>query len=260
MSESLSHGDRRLGKSTCVVCGASPTVKSHIVPRALFHAMKRLDHQLIGPRADGPGYRVLQSGSWCDTILCDAHESLLGDVDRYGVAFCRDFMRRLKEGQEPIEIANPRPDLLVLFASACVWRMAAARTDGQPEKWLGPYAKRLSAALFEQAPFDTPLLLSRHAYQIKRGEIMNLSLMPHPHSELGIKFWRFIVCGLIFDLKMDNRAVPYAMSIFPINNRNVVTVFDDLPQNPLRSQTLGPALHRLAIPPRSQGQKTEREH
>lgn len=245
--------DRR-ANGRCLVCGGSPTVKSHIVPRALFHAMTRPGHQLVGPRTDGPGYTVLQSGAWSDAILCSRHEAQLGHVDRYGVALCLDFMAKRDARQHPIELPNPQPALLVAFASACVWRMAAARTEGRPERWLGPYAKRLSNALFDNgSPFDAPLLLSRHAYQVRAGETMNMGVLPHPYSELGIRFWRFVACGLIFDLKMDNRAVPYAMSIFPVNQRESISLYDDLPQDPMRSPALGSSLRRLATPPAKRG-------
>ena len=233
----------------CLICSAEPTVKSHIIPRALFHAMKRDGHQLVGGRGDGPGYRVLQAGDWDDRLLCSRHEAALGEADRYGVAFCLEAKRQSDMGKHYYDVANPRPDLLVAFASACVWRYAASRSNGRPERALGPYAGKIQRALFEQGDFSPFLLVSRHAYEIEPGQIMNMGVLPHLYHEEGIRFWRFIVLGLIFDLKLDNRATPPPMAILGVNDQNLIRLSDDFPQKVMRVPGFARSLIRLATPP-----------
>ncbi|SFI52405.1 hypothetical protein [Caulobacter sp. UNC279MFTsu5.1] len=233
----------------CLICTTSPTVKSHILPRALFHAMKREGQQLVAGRKDGPGYRVLQSGEWDDRLLCAEHEAALGGFDRYGVEFCREAKRQMDSGKRALEIPNPKPRALVGFACACIWRYAASRSGGRPERALGPYAQRLKEVLFEASDFSPLLLVSRHAYEIDAGETMNLAMLPHIYNEEELRFWRFIVCGLIFDLKLDNRPPPPAMATLAVNDLAEIHLFEDFPQKIMRQPALARSLQRMYRPP-----------
>jgi hypothetical protein len=229
----------------CIVCGATPTVKSHIIPRALFHDMKRPGQQFIASRPDEPGYVIPQSGAWDDSLLCARHERELGRPDNYGVRFCRRFAALCKVDPMKAVVENRTPSLLVDFAASCVWRMAASRTGHKPELWLGPYAKRLQNSLFGNAHYEPKLLVSRHAFQIERGRTLNMGLLPFRYKEEGIRFWRFSVCGLIFDLKLDGRRAPPAMETLFVNNVREIALFEDFPQNAMRTPGVGQSLSRI---------------
>lgn len=231
----------------CIRCGASPTVKSHIIPRALFHLMKRPGRPLVGGRADGPGYKILQSGDWDNTFLCKGHEAELGRFDAYGVRFCRSFKQMLERGLREIRVRNSQPQLLVGFATACVWRMAVSRSDHRPERLLGPYANRLANSLFGNQRFNPLLLLSCHGFHDNAGDLLNIGVLPHVYYEEGIRFWRFIVCGLIFDLKLDNRSPVRAMEPLAVNEKMEIVLFEDFPQEILRTR-LAESLFRMAVP------------
>ncbi len=242
----------------CVICGASNTVKSHIIPRSLFHAAKRPNKPIIANAPSGIGYQILQSGHWDKSILCAEHEADFGIYDEYGAVFCKAFLTQLRAGKVRAVIENPQPERLVGFASACVWRFAASRTQGNPGKLLGPYAAKLEEMLFRGGAFDPLLLISRHGYQDRSGALLNMGTLPFAYREERLRFWRFIVCGLIFDLKLDNRGPIPAMKTLAVNDMKLVTIFEDFPQNPARDSTIGPSLTRMSA--RSQQRFRKREH
>jgi hypothetical protein len=209
--------------------------------------MKRPGKQIVGSRANGEaGFTFPQSGFWDDTILCAAHDSRLGKFDKYAARFCRDFKSALEAGQAVAAIPNPRPDLLVDFAGACVWRMAVSRTGHQPKLLLGPYADRLQESLFGGVAFRPLLLVARHALHDAEGELLNMGALPYPYKEEGIRFWRFIVCGLIFDLKLDARTTPPAMATLAANAAPEITLFEDFPRDVRREPLVGASLRRMA--------------
>lgn len=229
----------------CTICGDEKTVKSHIVPRSLFHAMKRPNKPIIGNAQSGVGYQYLQSGHWDRNILCARHEAELGIYDEYGANFCKAFLAQLRAGKNAVEVENPRPKRLVQFAGACVWRFAASRGCGYPQKLLGPYAAEVEEMLFHGGDFNPLLLISRHGYQ-DRGVLLNMGALPFIYHEEGLRFWRFIVCGLIFDLKLDNRSPIAAMKTLAVNDAKSISLFEDFPQNPMRDPAVRSSLLRMS--------------
>lgn len=246
MVEDIHGGEGVEGAARCVVCGDTATVKSHLIPRAIFHDMKRPHRPFVGNTRRGSGYVELQSGYLDKGILCAIHEALLGPPDNYGVLFCRSFIRQLAEGVPDVRVPNPKPDLLVKFASACIWRTATSRTQGNPSRWLGPYAQKIEKSLFGDVEFRPLLLVSRQSYRSATGEPLNLGALPHRYEELGIHFWRFIAGGLIFDLKLDNRSTPPAMRTLDASHMPVLLLMEDFPQSALNAPGIGTALARMA--------------
>ena len=122
-------------KAICAVCAEAPTVRSHIIPRALFHDGRRAGRTMVLGGVES-GYRVTQSGKWSSRILCAGHERKLAPCDDYGVSFCRSFAASSAQAG-PRLLSNPAPGLLVDFAVASVWRMAAAISEGSPDKSWG---------------------------------------------------------------------------------------------------------------------------
>lgn len=232
----------------CVICGATATVKSHIIPRSLFRHDLTPGRQVVGSLRDGPGHQHLQSGFWASDILCAAHEAAFQVPDDYAARIVRATMT----GVGPDDVAtlrNPTPRHLVLFAAACVWRMAVSRSDGSPERTLGPYADRLRAMIFNGSDFDPMLLVSRSAYR-NGDKDLRVGVLPHRRKEFGIKFWRFIAAGLVFDLKLDNRAAPPEMRTLAVNVADEFILFPDIPVDVRTDRPLYASLARIAAPRR----------
>ena len=207
--------------------------------------MKRAEHSIVANRGNDTGQQTLQSGFWDDAILCHVHEAQLSKADHYGVTFCRYFKERFDSGAKEVEIPNPSPSLLIDFASACVWRYAASRGHRRPERLLGRYAKLIERSLFFGESFDPMLMVSAHGFFDEDRNSLRIGAHPYRHTELAIRFWRLVVSGLYFDLKLDARKTPAAMAIFAVNTATTITVHEDLPQNIMADPTLGPALRRM---------------
>lgn len=164
--------------------------------------------------------------------------------------FCKAVKAEIDAGKAVIEIANPEPSRLVGFAAAVVWRHLASRSDLVPRRFLGPYARRIERLLFDDEPFDPPLLVSLNAYRLDKSEIFNMGVYPHSYSELDRRFWRFIACGVIFDLMLDNRGPPPPMATLTVNARTRLSLFEDFPLDVMREPQFARALTALNLPRR----------
>jgi hypothetical protein len=233
----------------CLICGATNTVKSHIIPRSLFRIQKGTRPKVVRTRRRDFGWDESQSGFFDTRLLCNDHEKQLGKFDDYAARFCRTFKRAADTGCPLITVKNPRPELLVGFACAVVWRMAASRSDLKPEQMLGAGAQRISDRIFKDGPFDPILLLGRNPFYLY-GEPLEMNVLPVPYSELDRQFWRFIACGIVFDLMIDERPVPNLMAPLGVNTRREVTLVEDFPQDAMKTPGLGQALIGLALPRR----------
>jgi hypothetical protein len=230
-----------------LVCGTADTVRTHIIPRSLFRLTRGEQRMVARTRRGDTGWEVSQSGFYDDNILCSAHEECLGRFDDYAFRFCKGFRAQAAQGAISVTLRNDRPELLVGFACAVVWRMAASRSASDPEEMLGPFATRLRDLLFEETPFDPLLLLSRNAFHLG-GKLLDMNVLPVPYDELGLHFCRFITCGIVFDLKLDERPAPAPMAVLAANDQREITLIEDLPQDALRTPGLGEALIRFAQP------------
>lgn len=191
-------------KGICAVCADGLTVRSHIIPRALFRDGKRAGRTMVLGGVES-GYRVTQSGKWTSRILCAEHERKLAPCDDYGVSFCRSFAASSAEAG-PRLLSNPAPGLLVDFAVACVWRMAAAISEGKPGQIMGDNADLIEGRLFGPGDgCDPALYVEAFALDDGHGRPLVFGLLPAPIGP-GWKSWHFIVSGLRFALYFDRRA------------------------------------------------------
>jgi hypothetical protein len=237
----------------CVICGDPITVKSHILPRALFHDMKR-GVPIIGPRRDGGGYQTLQSGGWDDQILCERHEAALGLFDTAGVTFCRDHAKAV--GLTPNAAFRDIPiksaETLISFACACVWRRATSEHMRSGTELLGPYDGRLRRRLFEgDSSWEPELAITRHQIRDAHGAAMNLVIVPTPWRIAERHFWRFSIHELIFDLKFDQRPTPASADLFPVNGQTVATVWVEPPTSVMDIPGLVGAIIEMSKRPKS---------
>ena len=151
-----------------------------------------------------PGHRIVQSGKWSSRILCAEHERQLGACDDYGVAFCRAWKQSGRAGD--VVLSNTRPALLVDFALACIWRMAAALSDGRPGGILGINAHLVEERLFGPGEGCEPdLLIEPFELDDGAGRPLVFGLLPAPVCSDRTS-WHFIVSGLRFLVDFDSGA------------------------------------------------------
>lgn len=155
----------------CKVCGNDRTVKSHLIPRSIFHDMRGRASHLRG-FANGRSI-IFQAGAFDRQILCQAHEDMLCDADTYGTGFLRRFAALAPQDckdQMYTFLDNPRPDLLLDFACAVVWRHGVSAHGSLDERTLSPWDSLLKDRLFLGSKSFSPVLVLERRPRLLRSK------------------------------------------------------------------------------------------
>lgn len=222
----------------CVICGASPTVKVHLFPRALVKRIRGDEKNLVEGSRNEAGIKITQSGHWDEDFLCGAHEHAFATSDDYAARFYRRFERGavLSSTGKSYELGNPRPDLLLRFVYATVWRYVASNQGQKNNLQLGPYRDHFERVLFEgEEPF-LEALISRSNIVDRRGKSVSLGIPPYRRKLMGRTVWHSSLAGFDFYLKTDQRSYPLDLKEFLINDNDPITIpvidplrFDSIP-------------------------------
>ena len=212
----------------CLVCGTQKPVKSHLIPRALVHDIKGEHTSVFEGSAHRTGYKMSQSGPLDDSILCGVHERSLSESDRYGVDFCRSFDDVAVKGYQGrgFDVPNRKPGLLYQFVCSTVWRTAVSNKTLPADVGLGHYEPILQADSFANSREGPELsfLVWRSQLTSSNHAVSNLIAVPHKIRIDGVRFFRFLVSGLTFDLKVDRRPDFPALDLFKANGKDPIIV------------------------------------
>lgn len=164
-----------------------------------------------------PRPRPSQSGDWRTDILCREHEAALGDADKYAIELARRYLKspRTIVPGKLVEVDNPRPDLLIRFAHAVVWRHVAALEARGFGHWLGPYFKRIEDAVFRGSPYLVVYAVDPNWQS--QGERTLMAMNPCPANMPGLRLCRFDIGGLAFHMKTDKRDLPEEMEMLRLD-------------------------------------------
>lgn len=58
---------------------------------------------------------------------------------------------------------------------------------------------------------------------------LNIGILPTPSRIEGLRFWRFVISGLIFDLKLDDQPLQKSADLWPVNCRERAIVWVERP-------------------------------
>jgi hypothetical protein len=187
----------------CRICGAQPTVRAHLFPRALSSDIRAGAKHVVAIMPGAPRPKFHQSGEWSDEILCREHEDVAHDWEEYAI----EFSRRYRAFAPPpganlsVSVANPDPVALTMFAHIVVWRHAAAYSH--IARGLGPYFLRIQDAIFSgKPPLEVVLIDPGHT---KDGARARLAICPSPGRLAGRRIFRFDIGGLGFILRTTNK-------------------------------------------------------
>lgn len=199
----------------CLICGDLRTVESHIVPRAFYRDIAGDEQHGYEASAYTPGVKYQAKGLFDKTILCRLHEDKLNACDAYGIEFVRTF----HDNGRPIlqgnmwEVPNPRPDLLVRFIAACIWRRGVSHVKREHGNLtLGLAEPRLRRFLFEDCKsYDPPLIVARKIIVSQGEPLHELMFEPAKGYGFGDNTWSFHLFGVEFTMKLN----PYSVPPFP---------------------------------------------
>ena len=205
-------------------------------------------HLVEGSR-DKQGVRFRQNGVWDDTILCDQHEKVCGAGDHYTVTLCRRLgsEAELTECGGAYRILNPRPDLLIRFIYATVWRQVVSAEGRRLGLSLGPFKETIEQHLFGNGKARLSALVGRPSLVMPDGQPARIAIAPYQRRLLDWRVWHFTVGGLDVFLKADSRPFPITWVPFLANDNDplILPAIDALRID--RIPMLKPILRNMAI-------------
>lgn len=191
----------------CVVCGATPLVRSHLLPAAFGRDVKAFGADIWIGSALCPGKRLSQSGLF-DRFLCDAHEHQLHAADDYAIDFIRGF------SLTPEEIAAGRfrrdgtdNDALLRFACSVLWRFHHSTLREAEHIDVGEWEPNLRRVSLGGSIAEAPDVLVFASHQAIMPQSA-LILTPARGTRMGEPTLQFIVNGLVFTTKLGHGRWP----------------------------------------------------
>lgn len=191
----------------CIICGQSPTVKSHLFPRAMIFDIRADQNSVVQGSRHRDGIRLFQSGEWDDQFLCKVHEDRIGSGDDYTIRFCRSLetLGRPAFAGRATAVPNPQPDRLLHFIYGTVWRHAMSVRNAADKLTLGRYEAVLRQALLDDGPYDLQALVGIQNLTLGKHGKVNFALNPYRQKLGSLNTWHFVVGGLDFHLLTDRR-------------------------------------------------------
>lgn len=228
--------------SCCLVCGASPTVKSHILPRALALDLKRGDKHLMAGRLGEPGLRRFQNGRWSWKILCDEHERQLGLADKYGVEIVRAI--NSERATQDFAIPNRQPSLLKKFVLSLIWRADAADRVESRRSRLGSYDAIIKDCIFGTADLDAPLYFLRPNLT-GNGKLLPIAVEPTRIRVRDCNGWKLGFGNLDAIIKLDKKPWPRGWRVLDAGVQTSVTVLNASPSEISEAPAYHPLIRQV---------------
>lgn len=147
---------------------------------------------------------------------------MLAAADDYGLRFIDAFESRgrLAMRDKVWIVPNPKPDLLVRFVAACVWRRGVSQVQRErADLSLGAADPRLRAMLFEGGVgYDPPLMVVRRTYTSPGRPLREMMWEPGKGFGFGDGTWCFLAFGCEFMMKLNPHSHP-PFPAFAVANR-----------------------------------------
>lgn len=214
------------GPSTCRVCGASPTVRSHHIPRAFIKGIRGTDKHALLTDRDRPGHRPTQGGTFSDDIFCTEHEAVTGQLDDIAVRFCKAaYAGPPMVAGSSFEVAGFDPIELVRFACSILLRCHYSRRDETRLINLGPYADELARVVFQRDLAHAPHV---YVYAAVGGELdfRELASLPASRRVDHLRRWSFQCGGVAFVTDLGRSKPAFPASLLTENGPVRGPVFD----------------------------------
>lgn len=234
----------------CLVCGATPTVASHVFPRALMHDVKGADNHIHEISFQRRGTKFLQSGLIDKNILCQNHEASTQKFDDYAVRFCRRVRNTIGQSNITKPVENPNPHHLGVFAMSTVWRFCASQA-GRGLNALGSYQQMMLDGIFRGSECTLPLTIARNHLKMPDGSESTLVIAPFPMRMNQWRAWFFAIGGVHFYLKLDARPFPPEFDSYLANVANPVQLVGLPEMQALNVPMLQPIMAQMIQPTRN---------
>jgi hypothetical protein len=241
----------------CRVCRSTGTINAHLFPRALGHDLRGDQKNIFVGSASTPGRHIVQAGLSDPRILCAEHDSALGDYDRYGTEFCRNFLARCQHVIPNMwEVYGADTNKLAKFWLAILWRFSISNLPQATNIKLGPYEYRLRDIVFHDADcsFEPAIMMLRYRSQIIPSE--NVCFVPYPTAFPGssarLEAYGVAVAGFHAFVKLDIQPLSPELHQVTINGkRDIVGGYLQLEETE-QFQKMRAMAHNMSLKPEFQ--------
>ncbi len=204
-------------------------MRSHLLPRAFAHDVRAGEPKLLIGSLHQKGERFSQSGIVDTELLCARHEQMLGPLDTYAVEFVRTFEENKQSGPDSFTMTSIDGDKLARFAISVLWRFGASKCPEADPVKLGVYETRFRDLIFEKQDCSKEPLVTLWALRSRKiKNIKQLCTIPSSVRGTFFRYWSFVICGLAFAVKTDQRATPDDLNVTRLNGRDsLIGVYRD---------------------------------
>ncbi len=160
-------------------------------------------------------------------LLCETCEGRSGEWDDYASkVFFGDVAKPMARGQKTIRFAKVGYKIFKLFLMSLLWRMHAAEGELFSQVDLGQkHGERIRQALIAGDPLDQddyPCLIV--AVLIDGKMYHDWILQPDVARADGYRWYRFVVCGYLFNFAVSSHSLPKGVSEFSLTTRDELVV------------------------------------
>lgn len=190
--------------ASCLACGATPTIRAHLIPQAFAREARGSDKNLA---LMIPTFRLSQNGLFDDSILCQECDNCLGENEKY--AF--ETLRVLRDAgahklNTHVGITPVSGDRFIRFAAGISWKYCVTKPNYGRIK-IGPYADILKEVALGQR--NVPPAVDMFMIQLKALQFEERFFRaPKPDRQFGTNFIRLTLGAFLMFLKIDNRPSP----------------------------------------------------
>lgn len=139
--------------STCIVCGQSPTIEAHLMPKSLARYVSREQPRNIYISKER--IKVGHLGEYDPDILCRACDQKLGRLDEVAFNLCRNFVRdhRRLPGRY---FVSPRisGQAISKFILSVLWRCSVSSRRSMASFSMKEHEKAIEDILFHGMPME----------------------------------------------------------------------------------------------------------
>lgn len=211
----------------CRICGSSPTIKAHLIPRAFAEEVRGDGKGMAVVTSDNASFWPAQTGTFDPDLLCAYCDAWLGNFENYAIRFIR-YARNVDEVEPGTmrEVSGVDTEKIIRFACGICWKFGNTKPDfGKIE--LGPYNTILAGLSFRNEAI--PASIDCYLFRLKSHSSDGMMYRhPLPDRQDGVNIVRFSVGGFVIFLKLDKRHPSGFLSNLSTRGKNEI-VFPVVP-------------------------------
>ncbi|MEI6100152.1 MAG: hypothetical protein WCS20_18095 [Alphaproteobacteria bacterium] len=188
----------------CQNCGATDTIKAHLIPEAFVMEVKAdRGEQLLIIHDGQERPKVSNTGNYDPNLLCATCDGTLGRWEGYAFTLFKRLRGINADVGSFVSMGPVDGDQILRFAAGIAWKFAATQTHfGKIE--IGPYSSLLREVAFGNAPIPSSLDVAVIRLVELDGDVYYYR-EPVPAWHGGINSVRFSVGSFVIFLKTDKR-------------------------------------------------------